>query len=378
MKDTGSSPNGRAPEMRCAPRDGARAAGFFLAMGNRTTKQLAGAAEERCVYCSSTRIIRKGTRRKKFETVQLWYCKTCDQIFSPQLTRGKTYPAKIIIEGLAHYHRGHSLEESSRLLRHRFGIRVATKTLSRWLDEYRDLCAYGRLREAGMELFSPHQVIQQTRLYHRQVYDYRVHRAKLELLGRKLDRTASRSLRAFLISMADECPHRLFTEGGRGSKLDGTFDLGGVRIARKENVALRMTRLALEAASRNRQRHDAVQRFMIANDSATVATEVPVYLLPRDIAHFKRRLRFDVPLPDDAPVTGHIDVLQIRNRAIHILDFKPNAGREKPIGQLTFYALALSRRTGLRLLDFKCAWFDENHYFEFYPLQVVAKKQKPA
>ncbi len=64
----------------------------------------------------------------------------------------------------------------------------------------------------------------------------------------------------------------------------------------------------------------------------------------------------------------------MRNGAVHILDYKPNAKREKPIEQLTFYALALSRRTGLRLYDFKCAWFDDKHYFEFFPLHVVFKK----
>jgi hypothetical protein len=43
--------------------------------------------------------------------------------------------------------------------------------------------------------------------------------------------------------------------------------------------------------------------------------------------------------------------------------------------QLMVYALALSRRTGLRLYDFVCAWFDEHHYFEFYPLHVVHKRR---
>lgn len=38
---------------------------------------------------------------------------------------------------------------------------------------------------------------------------------------------------------------------------------------------------------------------------------------------------------------------------IHILDYKPDARHDKPIEQLMVYALALSRRTGLRLLDFK-------------------------
>jgi len=55
------------------------------------------------------------------------------------------------------------------------------------------------------------------------------------------------------------------------------------------------------------------------------------------------------------------------------MDYKPNAAKEKPIEQLTWYALAMSRLTGLRLLDFKCAWFDEKDYFEFYPLHVVKK-----
>ena len=114
---------------------------------------------------------------------------------------------------------------------------------------------------------------------------------------------------------------------------------------------------------------------MLLNDSVTVATEVPVYLLPEDIRHLKS-LGFKIPFNDSITLTGHIDALQVRNGAIHILDYKPNAKYEKPIEQLTLYALALSRRTGLRLYDFKCAWFDENHYFEFYPLHVVLKKSR--
>jgi len=57
------------------------------------------------------------------------------------------------------------------------------------------------------------------------------------------------------------------------------------------------------------------------------------------------------------------------------MDFKPSADRAKPIEQLTIYALALSRLTSLRLHSFKCAWFDEQDYFEFFPLHVVYKKK---
>ena len=75
-------------------------------------------------------------------------------------------------------------------------------------------------------------------------------------------------------------------------------------------------------------------------------------------------------------ITGHIDFLQIRNGFIHILDYKPDASRASPIEQLTLYALALSRLTGLRVYNFKCAWFDEKNFFEFFPLHVVWKKTK--
>jgi hypothetical protein len=34
-------------------------------------------------------------------------------------------------------------------------------------------------------------------------------------------------------------------------------------------------------------------------------------------------------------ITGHIDFLQARNGAIHILDYKPDARTNKPIAQLT-------------------------------------------
>ena len=58
------------------------------------------------------------------------------------------------------------------------------------------------------------------------------------------------------------------------------------------------------------------------------------------------------------------------------MDYKPSANKEKPIDQLTLYALALSRLTGIRLYHMKCAWFDEENYFEFFPLHVVYKLKK--
>jgi ATP-dependent exoDNAse (exonuclease V) beta subunit len=116
---------------------------------------------------------------------------------------------------------------------------------------------------------------------------------------------------------------------------------------------------------------------MLLTDSVTVAVEVPIYLTPKDLTHMQQHLGFHIPIDTAGTITGHIDVLQIRNGRVHILDYKPGAVHERPIAQLMVYALALSRRTGLRLFDFTCAWFDDRHYFEFNPLHVVHKRRPP-
>jgi hypothetical protein len=77
------------------------------------------------------------------------------------------------------------------------------------------------------------------------------------------------------------------------------------------------------------------------------------------------------------PVTGHIDVLQARNGFVHLLDYKPNARKIDPTNQLVVYALAIASRTRLPVKTFKCAWFDERDYFEFFPLQAVRTKAVP-
>jgi ATP-dependent exoDNAse (exonuclease V) beta subunit len=180
-------------------------------------------------------------------------------------------------------------------------------------------------------------------------------------------------LREFLEAMFAECPHHLFKEDLRVSEIKNKFDLKGVLVREKHNFANRIAQLLLQAVSDNKLRHEALQKFMLANDSVTVATEVPVYLLPEDVEHMESQLGFEIPVKFEKVLTGHIDLIQLRNGAAHILDYKHNAAREKPIEQLTLYALALSRLTGLRLYDFKCAWFDEKNYFQFFPLHVVYK-----
>ncbi len=59
---------------------------------------------------------------------------------------------------------------------------------------------------------------------------------------------------------------------------------------------------------------------MLANDSVTVATEIPVYFDKDNLAHLQQELKYEIPIEIDDYITGHIDILQIRNGSIHILD----------------------------------------------------------
>ena len=109
---------------------------------------------------------------------------------------------------------------------------------------------------------------------------------------------------------------------------------------------------------------------MLINDSVTVAVEIPIYLTAADLAYYRHH-GFDLDFHSEV-ITGLIDFVQLRNGYLHILDYKPEAWKEtRAHVQLTIYALALARRTGLPLKNFKCAWFDEKDYFEFFPLTAV-------
>jgi len=146
----------------------------------------------------------------------------------------------------------------------------------------------------------------------------------------------------------------------------------------KQNLANDLAALGLLLARKNRDRHPSVQDFMLANDSCTIACEVPVYLTAEEIAYYKSK-GFFVTLPESPkPITGHIDIVQARNGLIHLLDYKPKARHIDPVNQLVVYALAFASRTRLPVKVLKCAWFDEKDYFEFFPLQAIKAKSAQA
>lgn len=347
-----------------------------------------------CPYCASRKFVKRGFRQKKLERVQLLLCLECNKTFTPHSVKGKHYPLATIFDAVSFYNLGYSLEESCR----KVGLgTIGASTLSNWLNEFKDRMPFLRMRDFAMQKYSPENMVVTATLAHRQLYRYRFHQAKCELIMQEhFHHQTFKPLKEFLEMVPGECPHQYFSAGNMGEDISRAsesplfFSKTAMIVRGKTNYATMIAKFVLQSVKDRKSRHEALQKFFLYNDSVTVATEVPVYLTREDIEHMQSQLGFEVftksggtistsgNIGTEIPklITGHIDFLQIRNGMIHILDYKPKAEKEKPIEQLTLYAMALSRLTGLRLFEFKCAWFDEKDYFEFYPLHLLHKPKR--
>ncbi len=378
-------------------------------------------AAETCPYCESKNFVKRGVRRNKHQAVQLYLCKNlpdCGRTFTAQDVKGKHFPLNVVIEAMSYYNLGFTFEESCAIIGKKFGVNPGPATLSAWVEEYKGLCRYERMRPYAVKIYKPKDTVEVVTMAHRQLYRFRYHRAKTALMLEEFGNRNLRRLKEYLDAVSSETPHQYFQDGERMSEVRSKFDTADMIVKSKTNFANRLAAFVLQAVSENKARHEALQRFFLANDSVTVATEVPVYIRREDVEHMENILQFKITDRPDADIaglkavpdgtsgtsaqrkgnlgtgtvqfkgrkqaeqlpkllTGHIDLVQIRNGQVHILDYKPNAAKERPIEQLTWYALALSRLTGLRLFEFTCAWFDEKDYYQFFPLHVV-KKLRPS
>jgi hypothetical protein len=336
-------------------------------------------------------LTRRGTRKKKLEIVQLWRCASCKRVFTPgpAALQNKTYPLRMILSALTDYNLGYSLQETAARLKKKTNRSVSPSTITTWLDEYKQHCTYRRLRADGLARFPAEQSIRSIKLYHRQIYSYAYHRPKLEFVrtgsldDKRTGDTRFAAVVDFLESIPTTCPHDLFKRDddpkARASQATPVFaDVSRIIVNRKENAATHTAALIIPAVGNNKLRHETLQRFMLANDSVTVAIEIPIWLTEGDIDALEKQHAIElVPQAGatERTITGHIDFLQVRNGAVHILDYKPDARTNKPIAQLAIYALALTRLVpGLKLFDVKCAWFNEEEYCEFFPRTLFGVK----
>jgi hypothetical protein len=198
---------------------------------------------------------------------------------------------------------------------------------------------------------------------------------------KRLGDTRFTGVAEFLEMIPTVCPHDLFRREddpkARASQANPEIaDVLRFIVNAERNAATDTAALIVPAVGNNKLRHEILQNFMLINDSVTVAIEVPIWLSESDFAALEKVHRVELMSRHGATervMTGHIDFLQVRNGAVHILYYKPDARTNKPIARLAIYALALTRLVpGLKLFDIKCAWFNEEEYCEFLPRTLFA------
>ena len=314
-----------------------------------------------CPNCASKRIKKHSIARAKLQTTQRYLCKICKKTFTlKQELKSKSYPAGIILSSISLYNLGYSQAEVQKLISKKHKTKVPQRTISNWINEFKQLAPYGRLRQQAKSQFSSENMIEQFEFLHNNLnYKYQIHNFKLNYLtgnNEKLQR-----LKQYLEKIpTKDFPHHIFKsdhnikeKSDRASQT--SFSALSIRPLSKQNLANKLCKLALNLAKSNKERHEKIQEFMLTNDSTTTAAEIPIYLTHDDLLYFNSRGFMLNPNNFNTPITGHIDILQIRNNLIHILDYKPNAKKENPLHQLTIYALALASKTKLPLTLFKCA-----------------------
>ncbi len=277
--------------------------------------------------------------------------------FSTKPLKRSKYPPAIILTTISTYNLGHTIQETNKIINRKYKTNIPQSTIHSWLQRYQGICTFtSNLRKRY--ILDPKTIIFAKKFYHQQVYEFKYHTLKTNIAGKTFP-----TLKKYLLSLPDKCPSQPFQYGPRCSSL--RIDIKPTRTT-KHNNALKLTELAQTLAKINRERHQKVEDFFLINDSATIATEIPVYIYSNELT--KQELNtYGLNLTE--PLSGHIDILQVRWDKIHILDYKPDAKRSDKAAaeQIFLYALALSKRINIPLAKFVCAYFDDKSYFQFLP-----------
>jgi hypothetical protein len=159
-------------------------------------------------------------------------------------------------------------------------------------------------------------------------------------------------------------------DGALSSQLAPDFlALDKLIVVRKQNVATDTATLILPAVGTNYERPPKLQSFMLANDSTTIAVEVPIWLTETDIFALEKQHGIELaPRAGDKPraITGHIDFCKSETAPCTSSTTSQMRRRTSPSRNSPSTRWPSRAFCRLKLFDIKCTWFNENEYCEFF------------
>src|SRR3989338_6470003 len=107
-----------------------------------------------CAYCHSISVRKHGIQKNKLQTIQRYICNSCKKAFTLQNAKNKTYPINIILNTLSYYNLGNAQTEIQNIISKKFKHKPSQKTISNWLNEYKSICTYSRLRKQAINQYN--------------------------------------------------------------------------------------------------------------------------------------------------------------------------------------------------------------------------------
>lgn len=297
----------------------------------------------KCPNCSgSDHIVKTGKRKTSKGSVQKYRCMECGRSFSDSIDPYSNYPLKVILHTLELYNMGHSASSVKTLIGKQYKRSPPLNTIYSWTKRFESDLTFIKLRKK-MDL-DPENIVYKKNFQHRQIFPFAYHIPKLNIQSKNFP-----GIKRYIDWIDRSLPDRMFLEGPRMSTYNMNIDH---EIKPGNNKLPRLTKLALERSS-DPSPHNSVEYFFLLNDSSTVATELPVFLNPKDIG-------------SDVPMTGHIDILQARFDKIFVLDYKPNLNHpENYSSQLHLYRESIHRRMNIPKEKISTIAFNEHEAWEY-------------
>ena len=105
----------------------------------------------RCPICGGKHVIKKGKRKTRYRSRQVYYCKNCKKRFVENKLMNKTYPSGVIVNAISYYNLGYTLEEASSLVNQRFKVKTSKSSVHNWLTEFSDICSFREIRNKTLK-----------------------------------------------------------------------------------------------------------------------------------------------------------------------------------------------------------------------------------
>ena len=101
----------------------------------------------KCIFCSSTNVVKNGKRKRKIRTKQSFLCTNCNRQFVEVdgFERMRHKP-KVIVRAIHMHQDGMSFFKVQNHLWQHDGVRVSRQTLMKWEKKYSDFLKYGKRR----------------------------------------------------------------------------------------------------------------------------------------------------------------------------------------------------------------------------------------